>query len=239
DVVAARHRLRLAVRGVEGGGAQPDALAGARVRHPRPALQLRLPRRREDPARAALPAARGLRGAATRRHGTADVPQLRRSHRHRPHHRLPRLGRGAHDQRRRTHRRRRDAGMILEVLARQVATRGTHPFLRHERRDVSYAEFDRLTNRAAHALRGLGVERGDRVTLTLGNSVDYVVAAFAVLKAGGVLNPVNPALGEAELRYILQHAGPRVVVTDAASEDRIRGLDVATAQGATLAAAGP
>jgi acyl-CoA synthetase (AMP-forming)/AMP-acid ligase II len=129
--------------------------------------------------------------------------------------------------------------MILEVLARQVATRGTHPFLRHERRDVSYAEFDRLTNRAAHALRGLGVERGDRVTLALGNSIDYVVAAFAVLKAGGVLNPLNPALGEAELRYILQHAGSRVVVTDAASQDRIRGLDVATVQGASLAAAGP
>src|SRR5262249_51525064 len=153
--------------------------------------------------------------------------------------RLPRLGRGAHDQRRRTHRRRRDAGMILEVLARQVATRGTHPFLRHECRDVSYVEFDRLTNRAAHALRGLGVERGDRVTLALGNSTDCGVAAFAVLKAGGVLNPVNPALGEAELRYILQHAGPRVVVTDAASEDRIRGLDVATVRGATLTAAGP
>ena len=32
-----------------------------------------------------------------------------------------------------------------------------------------------------------------------GNSVEYVVAAFGVLKAGGVLNPVNPALGAAEL----------------------------------------
>ena len=52
-----------------------------------------------------------------------------------------------------------------------------------------------LANRAAHALHGLGVERGDRVTLALGNSLDYVVAAFGVLKAGGVLNPVNPGLG--------------------------------------------
>jgi acyl-CoA synthetase (AMP-forming)/AMP-acid ligase II len=129
--------------------------------------------------------------------------------------------------------------MILEVLARQVATRGTHPFLRHERRDVSYAEFDRLTNRAAHALRGLGVERGDRVTLALGNSVEYVVAAFGVLKAGGVLNPVNPGLGEAELRYVLEHAGPRVVVTDAASEGRLRALGAATTQAAALASAGP
>jgi acyl-CoA synthetase (AMP-forming)/AMP-acid ligase II len=129
--------------------------------------------------------------------------------------------------------------MILEVLARQVATRGAHPFLRHEDRDVSYVEFDRLTNRAAHALCGLGVERGDRVTLALGNSVDYVVTAFGVLKAGGVLNPVNPGLGEAELRYILGHAGPRVVVTDAGSDERMRGLGVPTALASALSASGP
>src|SRR5439155_18481352 len=40
-------------------------------------------------------------------------------------------------------------------------------------------------------------------------------AAFGVLKAGAVLNPVNPALGARELAYILRHAEPRVVLTDA------------------------
>jgi crotonobetaine/carnitine-CoA ligase len=54
------------------------------------------------------------------------------------------------------------------------------------------------------------------VTLALGNSIEYVVAAFGILKAGGVLNPVNPALGAAELGYIVRHAAPRLVVTDAA-----------------------
>src|SRR5262249_18850254 len=239
DLVAARHRVRLAVCGVEGGGAELHALAGAGVRHAQPALQLRVPRRREDAARAALPPSRRLRGAPDRLPGAAEVRALRRPHRHRTHHRVPRLRRGAHDQRRRAHRRRRDPGMILEVLARQVVTRGAHPFLRHEGRDVSYAEFDRLSNRAAHGLRALGVERGDRVTLAVGNSVDYVVTAFAVLKAGGVLNPVNPALGEAELRYILGHAGPRLVVTDAASDERMRGLGVPTAQAPELSAARP
>src|SRR5262249_15024769 len=181
----------------------------------------------------ALPPSRRLRGAPDRLPSAAEVRALRRPHRHRAHHRVPRLGRGAHDQRRRAHRRRRDPGMILEVLARQVATRGAHPFLRHEGRDVSYAEFDRLSNRAAHGLRAHGVERGDRLTLALGNSVDYVVTA------GGVLNPVNPALGEAELRYILGHAGPRLVVTDAASDERMRGLAVPTAQAPELSASGP
>ena len=105
---------------------------------------------------------------------------------------------------------------LLATLAGVVAARGDHPFALHEGRRVGYREFDRLTNRAAHALRGLGVEKGDRVTLAMGNSVEYLVAAFGILKAGGVLNPVNPALGAGELGYILGHAEPRVVVADAA-----------------------
>jgi acyl-CoA synthetase (AMP-forming)/AMP-acid ligase II len=42
--------------------------------------------------------------------------------------------------------------------------------------------------------------KGDRVTLALGNSVDYVVAAIGVLKSGAILNPVNPALGAGSCR---------------------------------------
>lgn len=104
--------------------------------------------------------------------------------------------------------------MILQVLARHTAARGDRAFLRHDGRVVTYAEFDRLSNRAAQALIAAGVEPGDRVTLALGNSVDYVVAAFGILKAGAILHPVNAALGAAELGYILQHAEPRVVVAE-------------------------
>lgn len=129
--------------------------------------------------------------------------------------------------------------MILDVLAGHVATRGTHPFLRHDGRAVSYAAFDRLANRAAHGLRGLGVERGDRVTLACGNSVDYVVAAFGALKAGGLLNPVNPGLGPAELGYILGHAEPRVVVTDEASAEQLRSLGAHIVLAGGLSAMGP
>jgi acyl-CoA synthetase (AMP-forming)/AMP-acid ligase II len=115
---------------------------------------------------------------------------------------------------------------LLAALARNVARRSAHPFILHAGCRVTYAELDRLTNRAAHALVGLGVQKGDRVTLALGNSVEYLVAAFGILKAGAVLNPVNPALGERELRYILGHAEPRVVVTDApgiAADGRVLG----------------
>jgi len=107
--------------------------------------------------------------------------------------------------------------LILDVLARNVTSRATHPFLRHAGREVTYGEFDRLTNRAGHALRSLGVDRGERVTLAFGNSLEWPIAAFGVLKAAGVLHSVNPALGSSELGYVLGHAEPKIILTSASS----------------------
>src|SRR5262249_51062923 len=76
--------------------------------------------------------------------------------------------------------------VLLDVLARRVAETGGRTFLVHEGRRVSWAEFDGLSNRVAHGLRARGVGKGDRVTLALGNSVEYVATAFGVLKAGAV-----------------------------------------------------
>jgi len=128
---------------------------------------------------------------------------------------------------------------ILDVLARWVRERSTHPFLRHEGRTVTYGDFDALANQAAHGLLAAGVGKSDRVTLALGNSVEYAVAAFAVLRAGAVLNPVNPALGRGELEYVLGHAAPRLVVTDAESDATLGSLGQRTVRGDALGAGRP
>jgi acyl-CoA synthetase (AMP-forming)/AMP-acid ligase II len=124
--------------------------------------------------------------------------------------------------------------VLLETLARHVRERGARPFLRHAGRTVSYADFEALSNRAANALVTRGVGKGDRVTLALGNSVEYVVAAIGVLKAGAILNPVNQSLGAGELSYVLGHADPRLVVTDASSDAKLAGLGRATVLGERL-----
>ncbi len=128
---------------------------------------------------------------------------------------------------------------LLESLTRQARDRGDHPFLLHEGRSITFGEFDRATNRMAHALAGLGVERGDRVTLALGNSIEWTVAAFGTLKAGALLNPVNPGLGGEELGFVLAHAAPRVVITTAERAGLFAGVDSILPSGSQLAAFEP
>lgn len=125
--------------------------------------------------------------------------------------------------------------LILDLLADRARSRKEHPFALYEGRTVTYEEFDRQTNRAAHALAALGVRKGDRVSVAMGNSIDYLVAAFGILKAGAIYNPVNAALGAKELTYIFGHAEPRVILTDADNIDAIRSAKVTLPAAAQVA----
>jgi crotonobetaine/carnitine-CoA ligase len=128
--------------------------------------------------------------------------------------------------------------LFLENLARNRAERPGAAYLLHEGRSVTFEEFDRATNRFANVLRELGVRKGDRVTVALANSIEWVVAAFGALKAGGILNPVNPALGVTELGYVLGHAEPRVIVTSADTSGNVRSSELPRPSSSILAAFG-
>src|SRR4051812_1452503 len=84
-----------------------------------------------------------------------------------------------------------------------------------ERRHT-YAEFAAEVTRVAHALRGSGIARGDRVACLLPNIPEMLVAHFAVPLAGAVLVAIYTRLSTDEVRYILDHSGAKVLVVDAA-----------------------
>jgi fatty-acyl-CoA synthase len=83
-------------------------------------------------------------------------------------------------------------------------------------RTHTYAQFAAEAVRVAHALRGSGVEPGDRVAYLLPNVPEMLVAHFAVPLAGAVLVAINTRLSTEEVRYILDHSGSKVLVVDAA-----------------------
>jgi long-chain acyl-CoA synthetase len=78
-------------------------------------------------------------------------------------------------------------------------------------RRVSYAELERSANRLAHGLNAEGVRRGDRVAVHLDNSIEAVLAVFAILKAGGVFMMVNPTTKAEKLGYVLNDSRARAI----------------------------
>jgi acyl-CoA synthetase (AMP-forming)/AMP-acid ligase II len=79
---------------------------------------------------------------------------------------------------------------------------------------LSYAELDRRADRAAWALRGLGVSPGDRVAALLPNDADVVVAFHGAMRLGAVWVGINRALAPPEKRFLLSDCGASLLLTD-------------------------
>jgi len=76
---------------------------------------------------------------------------------------------------------------------------------------LSYAELWDRAARVSGGLREAGVSPGDRVAIRLPNSIDWVLAFFGGLMAGGIVVPVNTRLTAAEAGYIIGDSGSSYV----------------------------
>lgn len=98
-----------------------------------------------------------------------------------------------------------------DLLRRTAGRLPDKPAIRCDKVAWSYADFDTVCNRLAHGLLGQGVGHGDRVAILSHNSHAFVALRFAIARLGAVLVPVNFALTADEVRYILRHAGVRML----------------------------
>jgi len=77
---------------------------------------------------------------------------------------------------------------------------------------VSYAELEERANRLAHGLMAQGLGPGDRVAVLAVNCLEYAEVVSAVAKCGAVLVPLNFRYRAGELGYVINDAGPRLLL---------------------------
>jgi acyl-coenzyme A synthetase/AMP-(fatty) acid ligase len=75
----------------------------------------------------------------------------------------------------------------------------------------TFAELDDAVRRVAAGLLSLGLERGDRVMIRLGNTSDYALLHFGAIAAGLVSLPSSAQLTAAEARFLLEDSGARAI----------------------------
>ena len=101
---------------------------------------------------------------------------------------------------------------LVALYERSVAEAGDSVATEFFGRTTTYAELGDQIERAAEALRRLGVEAGDRVALVLPNCPQGVVAFYAVLRLGAVVVQHNPLYTDRELAHIFTDHGARVAI---------------------------
>lgn len=109
----------------------------------------------------------------------------------------------------------------LALLARAVDSAPDAPALIAGPIRLDYRRYGAAVAALAAQLGAVGAA-GQRVALMLGNSAQMAIALFAVPAAGGIIVPLNPDYSAHELAPILGHARPAIVLTFAATTDRLR-----------------
>ncbi len=79
-------------------------------------------------------------------------------------------------------------------------------------RILTFGEVDRRSNRMAHLLASLGLERGDRLCVYLSNRLEMIDLYLACVKLGVLFVPVNILYRDREITHILGDAEPKAVM---------------------------
>src|SRR4051812_28110624 len=67
-------------------------------------------------------------------------------------------------------------------------------------KELTYAEIDQSSDALSAALVSLGLKKGERVAIVMPNVAAFIIAYFAVLKAGGVITATNPTYPAEKMR---------------------------------------
>ncbi len=96
----------------------------------------------------------------------------------------------------------------------------------HGERRYTYRDLETRCNRLASALRGLGLQKLDRVAIISPNTPPMLEAHYGVPLAGLVLVPINTRLNSDEIDYILKHSGAKVLLVDQEMDGLVKPLDL-------------
>ena len=92
---------------------------------------------------------------------------------------------------------------------------------------LTFTQLVDRVRRAAGAFAELGVDKGDRVAIWAPNSAEWMIAAFGLLTAGGIVVPVNTRFKADEAADVITRSGAKAVLV----QQGFLGLDYAAPPG--------
>lgn len=89
-------------------------------------------------------------------------------------------------------------------------------------RSINYNELEGRSNQCAAYLQNSGLQKGDRVGIMLGKSIESIIALFGILKAGAIYVPIDPAAPANRIVPIIKNCDIRAIFV---SNDGLKKID--------------
>lgn len=105
------------------------------------------------------------------------------------------------------------AFLLHQLLSESAAKYPDKEAIVFRDQSMTYAELERETNKLAHTLSGIGVDRGERVGIYMNRCITSIVAVFGILKAGATYVPIDPMSPPSRLSYIMNKCGIKFLLT--------------------------
>jgi long-chain acyl-CoA synthetase len=101
---------------------------------------------------------------------------------------------------------------LASILTASAARDAAAPAVRLGGATLSYGDLDDRSARVAALLREHGLQPGDRVGVMLPNVLEFPPAYYGVLRAGGIVVPMNVLLKRREIAFYLEDSGAKLLL---------------------------
>ncbi len=106
-----------------------------------------------------------------------------------------------------------DGSLLWHYVDKWAAAKPDAEALVFEDQRITWRELKEATDRAAKALIAAGVERGDRVAMVSMARPEFIITFMAASKIGAIWLGLSPKFTVDELRYLVGHSEPTVLIT--------------------------
>lgn len=103
---------------------------------------------------------------------------------------------------------------LCSVFRRNAELYSDYPALKDNNRQLTYGQFDEMTERLGRILTDKGLRTNDIAAVMLGRSLEEYIAIFAIIKAGGAYLPIDPEYPVARKEFMLHDSNAKILLTD-------------------------
>ena len=115
-------------------------------------------------------------------------------------------------------------GSMYEAILKTAERYPNRTALEYFKMEISYKEMIKKINKAAAAMKAIGVEKGHTVTICMPNTPEAVYMFYAVNEIGAIANMVHPLSSEKEIEEYLIQSGSKVMLCIDVSYPRVENI---------------
>jgi len=115
---------------------------------------------------------------------------------------------------------------LIRLVDMNAAKFAKKECLRYNGVGLTFEELKEKAESVAGLLQGLGVKKGDKIAVMSRNNPSFVIVFYGIVKAGGVVVPVNHKLMAPEVEYVIRHSETKLLFFDGSLAQVLSNVDV-------------